>query len=39
MPEGRFSPAVGKVFPFEAYREALTFALTGKGLGKTVLAI
>lgn len=37
--EGRFSPAIGKVFPFDAYREALTFALTGKGLGKTVLAI
>jgi NADPH2:quinone reductase len=37
--EGRFKPAVGKVFAFDAYREALTYALSGKGLGKTVLAV
>jgi len=37
--EGRFQPAVGRVFAFEEFREALLFALSGKGLGKTVLSI
>jgi NADPH2:quinone reductase len=37
--EGRFKPAVGSVFAFDAFREALLFALSGKGLGKTVLSI
>jgi hypothetical protein len=35
----RFQPAIGKVFAFDEYRDALTYALTGKGLGKTVLAV
>jgi hypothetical protein len=30
---------VGRVFAFEEFREALLFALSGKGLGKTVLGI
>jgi NADPH2:quinone reductase len=34
---GRLSPPVGKVFGFEAAGEALTYALSGQGLGKTVL--
>jgi NADPH2:quinone reductase len=37
--EGRFQPAIGKVFAFDEFRDALTYALTGKGLGKTVLAV
>jgi NADPH2:quinone reductase len=37
--EGRFQPAVGRVFAFEGFREALLFALSGKGLGKTVLSV
>ena len=37
--EGRFQPAVGSVFAFEDFREALLFALSGKGLGKTVLSV
>jgi NADPH2:quinone reductase len=37
--DGRLAPAVGKVFPFDAYREALTFALSGRGMGKTILEV
>lgn len=37
--EGRLAPPVGRVFAFEAFREALTYALSGKGLGKTILAV
>src|SRR5215217_68850 len=37
--EGRLTPPVGRTFPLEAYAEALEFALTGMGLGKTVLEI
>ncbi len=37
--EGRLVPPVGRAFPLEAYAEALEFALTGQGLGKTVLEI
>jgi len=36
---GRLSPPVGRVFGFEAAREALTYALSGQGLGKTVLEL
>ncbi|WP_374572970.1 NADPH:quinone oxidoreductase family protein [Phenylobacterium sp.] len=37
--EGRLSPPVGRVFTFDQGREALEFALSGQGAGKTVLAI
>jgi len=37
--EGRIVPPVGRTFPLEAYADALAFALTGQGLGKTVLEI
>ncbi|QUD85982.1 NADPH:quinone oxidoreductase family protein [Phenylobacterium montanum] len=37
--EGKLSPPVGRTFPFEAYAAALEFALTGQGLGKTVLQV
>lgn len=37
--EGRLKPPVGRAFPLDAYAEALEFALTGQGLGKTVLEI
>jgi NADPH2:quinone reductase len=37
--EGRIVPPVGRVFGFEAAREALTFALSGAGIGKTVLRV
>jgi len=37
--EGKLVPPVGRSFPLEAYAEALEFALTGSGLGKTVLAV
>ena len=37
--DGRLVPAVGRAFPLEEFASALEFALTGKGLGKTVLEI
>lgn len=37
--EGRLVPVPGRVFPFDAYRDALSFALSGRGMGKTVLEI
>lgn len=37
--DGRLSPAVGRVFAWPDFGEALTFALTGQGLGKTVLRV
>ena len=37
--DGRLVPAVGRSFPLEEFAPALEFALTGKGLGKTVLEI
>jgi NADPH2:quinone reductase len=39
LADGRISPPVGRLFPFEAFREALAFARTGTGLGKAVLTI
>jgi NADPH2:quinone reductase len=36
---GRLEPPTGRIFPFAQYREALTFALSGEGVAKTVLAI
>ncbi|MDB5482691.1 MAG: quinone oxidoreductase [Caulobacteraceae bacterium] len=37
--DGRLSPAVGRVFAWPRFGEALTFALGGQGLGKTVLRV
>ena len=37
--DGRLVPPVGRIFPFEQYREALTFAFSGQGVAKTVLAM
>ncbi len=37
--DGRLNPPAGRVFPFSAYRDALTFALSGEGVAKTVLAV
>lgn len=36
--EGRLVPPVGRTFSFDQAREALTFALSGQGAGKTALA-
>lgn len=37
--DGRLKPPVGRVFPFDEAKDALSFTLTGAGLGKTVLAV
>lgn len=37
--EGRLVPPIGRAFAFEDYAAALEFALSGGGLGKTVLMI
>jgi NADPH2:quinone reductase len=37
--EGRLAPPVGRSFAFEAFADALTFALSGQGHGKTVLDV
>lgn len=37
--DGRLDPPTGRVFPFEAFRDALTYALGGEGAGKTILAV
>jgi NADPH:quinone reductase len=37
--DGRLAPPVGRLFAWDAFGEALTFALTGQGLGKTVLVV
>jgi NADPH2:quinone reductase len=37
--ESRLTPPVGKIFPFPAYLDALNYALSGKGIGKTILAV
>ena len=37
--EGRMSPPVGREFRFDEFAAALEFALSGKGLGKTVLRV
>jgi NADPH2:quinone reductase len=36
--EGRLSPPEGRRFPLAAYGEALEFALSGQGMGKTLVA-
>lgn len=37
--QGRLTPQIGKSFDFADYAPALEYALSGKGLGKTVLKI
>jgi NADPH2:quinone reductase len=37
--DGRLSPPVGRTFSLDDYAPALEFALTGQGLGKTVIVI
>lgn len=37
--DGRLDPPVGRVFGFDQYREALTFALGGEGIGKTIFEV
>lgn len=37
--EGRLSPPIGRRFRFEEFAEALDFAHSGRGLGKTILDI
>jgi len=37
--DGRLVPPVGRVFGLDQAREALTFALSGSGIGKTVLKV
>jgi NADPH2:quinone reductase len=37
LADGSLAPAVGQAFPFDRFREALTHAMSGQGLGKAVL--
>jgi NADPH2:quinone reductase len=37
--DGRLTPIVGRTFPLEEFAQALQFALSGQGLGKTVVEI
>ena len=37
--DGRLVPPVGRTFALEAFSQALEFALTGEGLGKTILEV
>jgi NADPH2:quinone reductase len=37
--EGRLAPPVGRIFGLDDHAAALEFALTGRGLGKTVLTL
>ena len=37
--EGRIAPPVGRVFEFADYGEALGFALSGQGVGKSILRV
>ena len=37
--EGRLSPPVGREFAFEDYGQALDYALSGQGVGKTLLRV
>lgn len=36
---GRLVPPVGRIFPFAEFRAALTYAFSGEGTAKTVLAV
>jgi NADPH2:quinone reductase len=37
--DGRLDPPVGRVFGFDQSREALAFALSGEGIGKTIFEV
>jgi NADPH2:quinone reductase len=37
--DGRLNPIVGRTFPLDAFAQALQFALSGQGLGKTVVEL
>ncbi|MDP2329185.1 MAG: NADPH:quinone oxidoreductase family protein [Reyranella sp.] len=37
--EGRLNPPAGRAFPFDRYREALTYALSGEGIAKTIIEV
>lgn len=37
--DGSLVPPVGRVFGFDQYRDALTFALGGEGIGKTIFEV
>lgn len=37
--EGKLTPPIGKVFLFEDFAEAMTFATSGQGVGKTIIEI
>jgi NADPH2:quinone reductase len=39
LADGTLDPAVGRTFPFPDFRAALAHAMSGQGLGKTVLQI
>ena len=35
--QGRLVPPVGRCFAFDDYQAAMTFALSGQGMGKTIV--
>ena len=37
--EGRLVPPAGRAFAFDQYREALTYALSGEGIAKTIFEV
>lgn len=37
--EGRLVPPAGRTFAFDRYREALTYALSGEGIAKTIFEV
>ncbi len=37
--DGRLDPPVGRAFSFDQHRDALTYALSGKGVAKTILQV
>ena len=37
LADGSLAPAIGQVFPFDRFLDALTHAMSGQGLGKAVL--
>ncbi|MBR0905168.1 NADPH:quinone oxidoreductase family protein [Bradyrhizobium liaoningense] len=37
--DGRLTPVVGRRFPFSQFKDAMNFALSGKGIGRTVIDV